>query len=98
MGAYTNRIVADGTKIYALVELDDYNTTHSTGGIVKKIYWVLPMYDVASIPVNHFTPWKSDVKWDNNKYKVVDITDYEYEVFSNYILHDKSSVIKSPNS
>lgn len=98
MGAYTNRIVADGTKIYALVELDDYNKTHSTGGIVKKIYWVLPMDDAASAPINHFTPWKNDVIWSKDKYKVIDITNYEYEVFPNYILHDKSNVIKSPNS
>ena len=38
MGAYTDRIVAEGTKVYALVELDDYNTTLSTGGIVIDIY------------------------------------------------------------
>ncbi len=91
MGAYTDRIVAEGTRIYALVELDDYNTTHSTGGIVQKIYWVLP-----GSP--DMTPWKTDYDWSSGNYTTVDITTAEIEVKIGWIMQDKTGVLREPNS
>ena len=98
MGFYTDNIVAPGTKIYALVELDDYNTTHSTGGIVVKIYWVLPYPEDASNPVNVNTPWKDYPGWDSSRFKTVEITNSNEEVHIGWILQDKTGVLRDPNS
>jgi hypothetical protein len=98
MGAYTNLIVAKGTKIYALVELDDYATTKSTGGIVKKIYWVLPLENPEDAAANYFTPWKKEYDWDSGKYKAIEVTNYRKEVFVNWIMQDKTGELRDPNS
>lgn len=91
MGAYTDRIVAEGTKVYALVELDDYNTTLSTGGIVIDIYWILPGAD-------KLTPWEDDYNWSSGNFKAIDITESEVEVEKGWILQDKTNVLRHPNS
>jgi len=98
MGAYTNLIVAKGTKIYALVEVDDYATTKSTGGIVKKIYWVLPLTNSEGADVNYFTPWKKEYDCNSGKYKAIEITNYEKEVFVGWIMQDKTGELRDPNS
>jgi len=98
MGAYTDRIVVEGTRIYALVELDDYATTQSTGGEVRKIYWVLPYPADAEAPVNASTPWKNYPGWNSDTFKVIDITNFEEEVALNWVLQDKTGVLRDPNS
>ena len=91
MGFYTDNIVAPGTKIYALVELDDYATTHSTGGCVVKIYWILP-----GSP--DMTPWTTDYDWSSGNFKTVEITDSDDEVKIGWIYADKTGILRDQNS
>ena len=101
MGAFTDKIVAEGTKIYALVKLDDYATTRSTGGVVDRVYWVLPRdpsEDPSVRPENWDAPWKNDYVMDDSKYKAVEVTDHESLVTQGFIYADKTGVIRDPNS
>ena len=91
MGAFTDFIVTEGTKIYALVELDDYATTKSTGGVVQKVYWILPGQA-------NQTPWNDDYDMDSNNYKTIEVTNHEDFVKKGFILQDKTNVLRDPNS
>ena len=83
------------------MKLDDYATTRSTGGIVDRVYWVLPRdqnEDPSVRPENWDAPWKNDYVMDDSKYKAVELTDHESFVTQGFIYADKTGIIRDPNS